>query len=166
MRTLHDFVAESNRIEGIDREPLEQEVDAHAWFLDLDRADWTHLVEVAGTVANASIRSRPGMDVRVGNHLPPRGGLGIPKSLEAIFEDARSGRGTPYEIHVRYETLHPFMDGNGRTGRLLWLWMMQRGGQLERALSLGFLHAWYYQSLSEPRTGRDTVYVPPRGLLP
>ena len=50
------------------------------------------------------------------------------------------------ETHVRYELLHPFLDGNGRSGRALWLWLM---GQAP----LGFLHTFYYQTLSAARHG-------------
>ena len=53
---------------------------------------------------------------------------------------------TPYDIHRRYETLHPFMDGNGRSGRILWAWQMIHH-DIRPGLSLGFLHAFYYQTL-------------------
>lgn len=45
--------------------------------------------------------------------------------------------------------LHPFMDGNGRTGRAVWAWAMQRDGQDPFALS--FLHRFYYQTLEYSR---------------
>lgn len=49
---------------------------------------------------------------------------------------------SPFAAHKRYESIHPFVDLNGRTGRAIWLHMM--GGEAR----LGFLHTWYYQSLS------------------
>ena len=50
---------------------------------------------------------------------------------------------SPFAVHVAYENLHPFMNGNGRSGRALWLWHM---GGIEK-VPLGFLRTWYYQSL-------------------
>ena len=55
----------------------------------------------------------------------------------------------PAEYHQRYETLHPFMDGNGRSGRALWAWQrLQRG---ESPFALGFLWAYYYETLQQSR---------------
>ncbi len=64
----------------------------------------------------------------------------------------------PYISHVAYENLHPFTDGNGRSGRALWLWQMMHGTmrQVNMARDLGFLHTFYYQTLnaSDGRTPR------------
>ena len=146
---FQDFVRESNRIEGITREPTDDEKSAHSTFFKLDRVSVFDLeMFVSACQPGAKLRLKPGMDVRVGNHVPPDGGPGIGYSLDNLVRRAND-EADAYAIHVEYETLHPFMDGNGRSGRVLWAWMMNRLG--DRMVKLGFLHAWYYQSLSRSR---------------
>ena len=139
--TLEDFVRESNRIERILRDPTEAEINAHKEFLDLS-SPMVHDMEkfVSVVQPDAVIRSKPGLDVVVGLYSPPRGSPYIVDELEHILLDVPDA----YEQHVAYETLHPFTDGNGRSGRVLWLWGM---GGIER-VPLGFLHTFYYQTLS------------------
>lgn len=80
-----------------------------------------------------------GLNVVVGRYRPPLGGPNIRATLQKLLRHPHD----PYLIHQAYEALHPFTDGNGRSGRALWLHMM--GGP--DAVPLGFLHTWYYQSL-------------------
>ena len=150
--TLVDFIRESNGIEGLHHEPTQAEVKAYTAFLALPLVTIADLEEfVAEIQPDAKLRREYGLDVRVGSHVPPAGGPHIDRALDVILIEANSKKRIPtlfpLTVHCRYESLHPFTDGNGRSGRVLWLWMM---GGIEKA-PLGFLHHWYYQSLEASR---------------
>ena len=147
---LRLFVRESNRIEGITRAPTKRELAAHIGLLHLDDLNVGQLEDFVRAVAGKPLRRYPGYDVRVGNHFPPPGGPQIEAELDALLGRANAGE-DPFTVHVAYETLHPFMDGNGRSGRAVWLWQMLRQRGAYHALRMGFLHLWYYQSLSDGR---------------
>lgn len=130
------------------RAPTDAEMGAHREILGLGFLATDDVVRFVAIVANAAIRSKSGMDVRVGPHYPPGGGPQIVTRLNELLDDINAERMTPWEAHVAYETLHPFMDGNGRSGRAIWLWQM-RG--IQNLPPLHFLHAFYYQTLQAAR---------------
>lgn len=153
------FVEESNRIERI-TVTTHEDVDAHLAFLKSD-ASVRDLEEFVSAVQpNAILRRKPGLNVRVGSHFPPPGGPLIESKLLDILEDmhrnpwqmhcAEDMLMNPWQVHCAYENLHPFTDGNGRSGRVLWLYQMGGLDYLESASRsgiFGFLQAWYYQTL-------------------
>ncbi len=62
--------------------------------------------------------------------------------------------------HVQFETIHPFLDGNGRLGRLLIALMLHEGGLLHQPLLYLSLHLKqhrpvYYDLLDRVRTSGD-----------
>lgn len=143
---LSDFIRESNLIEGIHRPATDAEFQATESFLALPAVTVSALVDlVAVYQPGARPRFTEGLNVRVGSHVPTRGGPHVQAGLQALLTN--EARWDAYEIHVAYETLHPFTDGNGRSGRALWLWHM---GGIDRA-PLGFLHHFYYQALQHTR---------------
>jgi Fic family protein len=63
-------------------------------------------------------------------------------------------------IHAQFETIHPFLDGNGRIGRLLIAALFEHWGLLAEPLMVlsGYLkqhQAEYYRRLSAIRTDGD-----------
>lgn len=142
---LISFLVESLKIEGIHRYPTETEVRETENFLAIPKLSVpavSYLVSVYEP--RAVLRQNVGMDVIVGSHAPPRGGPLIRPALHEILFAANDGTLDAFEAHCRYETLHPFTDGNGRSGRAIWLWQM-------RDAPLGFLHHFYYQTLQAQR---------------
>ena len=140
---LTEFVTESNRIEGIGGAP---NVEPSQAFLSLPEPGLDDLCRFVRDEAGAELRTEANMNVMIGNHRPPPGGPGIAIELRTLIRQAIDDDATPFNIHRRYETLHPFMDGNGRSGRILWAWQMIHH-DIAPGLRLGFLHAFYYQTL-------------------
>jgi Fic family protein len=65
-------------------------------------------------------------------------------------------------LHYQFETLHPFLDGNGRIGRLLSVFLLVEHGRLPAPLL--YLSAYlerdrtrYYEALQAVRQGGDVV---------
>lgn len=148
---LKDFVRESNRIEGITRLISDDETLALIKFINETSINVKHLQAYVKFIQpNAQLRDKVGLDVMVGNHFPPAGSPWIRETLGLLLDTAMHQRLTPYEVHCEYEKLHPFTDGNGRSGRALWAWQMIR--HCNYNFSLGFLHMFYYQTLDAYRT--------------
>lgn len=140
-----DFIAESNLIEGIVRDPTAAEIEMFNHFMQLKTVTVRDLQEFV-SIYEPGARLRdyqacPG--VTVGNYTPPASGPDIRDDLNGILNGIHPNGdwGNAYWTHVCYERLHPFTDGNGRSGRMLWKWMMQDSH------TKGFLHTFYYQSL-------------------
>lgn len=138
-----DFIRESNHIEGIHRDPTYAEIDEFHRFMALQKITVSELEAFVSVYQpGAVLRDKPGLNVRVGSYYPPKGGPDIRARLEGLLDCC--DKSDPYFTHVEYERIHPFTDGNGRSGRMLWAWQM-------REFPLGFLHHFYYQTLANSR---------------
>ena len=102
--------------------------------------------------------SRPGRAVFV---PPPPGRVpALLTDLERFIHEAEPGLPPLVRIalvHAQFETIHPFLDGNGRIGRLLIAALLEQWGLLPEPLVYlsGYLkrnQAEYYQRLSAVRS--------------
>ena len=145
---IRRFIEESNSIEGIRRTATIEEIDAFQRFQTLEKLTVDELIAFVNVYQPGARLRLADEFVMVGEHTPPTGGMNILYELDYILRRVNSGNMTPYQAHVAYETLHPFTDCNGRSGRAIWYWMMTRdGGTIE----LDFLHEFYYQALRASR---------------
>lgn len=178
MTGLEHFAQDSWAIEReiLKGEGLKHIAKAHADFFRIPAPSIQDLQDFAFLAGpDCELRSKRGRryNVQIGNHHPPRGGPGIPIRLEHQLNHIRksaerSHRASLHETwdgrwviqmnamqnHARYERLHPFRDGNGRTGRLLWAWECVNAGldpSLEWLPMRGFLQIAYYWALANSK---------------
>ena len=139
---LLSFAEESNMIEGITDCKAD---DDHAARLDkFLRLDTIQIADLCMFNTAGTLRVQSGMNVYIGDHEPLPGGTHMYGKLQDVIEDL--GANTPYHTHCEFEGLHPFTDGNGRTGRAIWLWQMVNKEGYN--IGLNFLHKFYYQALA------------------
>lgn len=86
-------------------------------------------------------------------HTPPQPYL-VPKLMEQLIIDYNGLRGqkniieAAAEFHLRFENVHPFIDGNGRTGRLILNLELMKNGLLP--INIKFAdRAKYYSAFEE-----------------
>ena len=158
---LRDFVRESNRIENI-KDTIRADIKAHEKLLDLSQVSVPDLEMFVRTITRDHVlRDKVGLDVMIGGHLPPSGGPKVKTALEDLLRCLYHS--SPFKTHLQYEALHPFTDGNGRSGRALWLWQMMKSdlnSRREQVMQKGFLDTFAEQAA---KAGHD-LFVAKRDL--
>lgn len=153
LRRIREYAHESNLIEGFD-DPKADEAIIEAWRLLGNLAnDYKQAIKSDKAMVNNRIICRvhevvvshqdnqlsiwPGVyrdRSRVNVTIGGRPGLApalIPAAMEKWLAELWDN--SPRENHIAFEKIHPFIDGNGRVGRLLMWWQEQ---QLEQTPTL------------------------------
>jgi len=90
----------------------------------------------------------------------------VPSLVADLFAALHAHRLAPHPVaeaalfHARFEAIHPFVDGNGRAGRLAANLLLARAGYLPAIIAPEARPA-YFDALSAARTGRSGPDHPP-----
>ncbi len=105
--------------------------------------------------------------VQVGGHFPPPANDVSPLMFELLeWWNGDSNSLSPVLssaiLHYRFEDIHPFADGNGRTGRALALWDLYRRGFDSNYLFSVDEYYWedrqaYYEALTQVRNAGEDL---------
>lgn len=126
-----DYIVESNLIEGV-KGDKEVEQSMLAWKF-LKQANWltdpvvrrTHKLIMQNLLNPPHPGSYREVDVFVGNRKcldPLLIEEYISHWIHVVNDGIQQKIYQPSALHVAYERIHPFIDGNGRTGRMFMWW--------------------------------------------
>lgn len=134
--TAKNRIRQSNLIENID-DPAEDARSLEAWewletqnFISSGRLlELHHLITFAQLPQDQSGQFRQ-VNVMVGYDFPPPPNIARYQIADWIADLRKNYKKLdPKEMHIRFEDIHPFIDGNGRIGRMLMWWHQIRLGQ-------------------------------------
>lgn len=124
---MQEYIHHSNLIEGYDSELADkQSLAAWKWLQQFNKLDNGIICELQKQIVKHQNDLKPAWRGRY-RQIPVwvggREGL-KPDLIHAAMDDwlHHPKSMTPKEAHIEFEKIHPFADGNGRTGRMLMWW--------------------------------------------
>lgn len=148
-----EFLYESNKIEGVyDDVSLEQAIEA--WEFLLGKKELT-----VGVILKAHkilmlhqnlAPDQKGYFRRCMVYIGHKAGMNWVKIPDAIekwlyWMNMTADDEMAKKLHIEYEHIHPFVDGNGRTGRMFYNWQRLKSGLPIHVIHEGEEQYSYYQ---------------------
>lgn len=157
---MKKHIRESNLIEGFDNPEFDKKA-LEVWNFLNAQQKLTHTTVM--TVQNGLTQLQPELKptqrglyrtlpVWVGHWLAPQ-----PTEVGKLMSEwlATFMQMTPKRAHIAFEKIHPFIDGNGRTGRMLMWWHELKIGK-KPTLILSSQKEKYYKWFSEDGDGSQS----------
>ncbi len=175
-KEVEEFLEQSNFIENErSKEALEDAIKAWEYAIKLEKIEIWDILEIHRILMNRINPEIAGrfrkVNVRVGSQICPNPGSvrrmlfqWIPDLNQSLYvmpftdkedflDKISKKMPSPEEmcenLHIGFEKIHPFEDGNGRVGRIVWQWQRIKNG-----LPLKIIHADY----PKENGGQDNYY--------
>lgn len=123
---IKEYLTESNKIENVYAEQALEDA-LTAWNYLSNQSELTH--DVVKHTHNLLLQNKQPdiageyrtVQVYIGNDKPPHHSQ-IKPLLTELYNKTPNTAVEALQLHVTFEKIHPFEDGNGRIGRLIYLW--------------------------------------------
>lgn len=171
---MQEHIHHSNLIENVD-DPFEDKLSGLAWkYISAQkRLTYERVMELHRLITiNQLDIDTSGEPRRVPVYIATRfGNVQTPPPMEAFMlfkqwlHDMQSWRKLdPKEMHIRLEKIHPWVDGNGRTGRMLMWWhesMLNREPTIIRFENRKDYYKWFKTAADIKREEQywDNIYI-------
>ena len=146
---MQHHIRQSNLIEQVDDQFEDRlSLEAWKWLVKQPRLSrqvvmQLHSMIMLGKLDVRELGQNRRVAVTVGGRATPDPYLAIHLLANWILDMRGWAKLDPKEMHIRFEHIHPFVDGNGRTGRMLMWWHEVKLGRKPTLISFDDRQDYY-----------------------